>query len=577
MSNSVGLPADQFTSLKQWYLDDPFAFAKDICGHRDLTNQFHRPLIYLAGGCVDQLLPLLNDPSFDSFIVRAIRSNLERRRIDWNSPEGIQRFRSLLDFVSILIYRGAGKSSSITHATTLWRMTRDPNETIALISATDDKAWSFMRQIRETILSDAYRAFFPERIPDRIDKILTEKRITLNGRTVSSPEPTLMGQGYKSNWIGTHFNRFVIDDLVGLNNCSPTELTGVREFLAFLPGLYMPEITRPVSRTHVGTRYDEEDDAGLLSRIEACFQVEIPIEVHKGPILSLTQKGEPTNPEWHPRAKIDVLRETIINDPEQGPQSWRYNYLLNPSAGGARIFPPEFVDSQKYRKVPTKDGKSFLVQLPDLNSEGEQLRTKEGALKFLLRDPMRIYRVIGCDQAFSEDGDDWAVSVVAMDERGNRIQLETRTGKGHSRMREAVSYLNEVWRPVWVGLEKGAAQETVIDLMKEDAKFASMRSKIVPVTHGSKSKEYRLRNNVAENLRMRRLWIDPDDPVTPREMKDYRPGPKAKDNILDSLSIAEHLLKRVAKAEGEDGWHARIRRSQARRRREIDPDLGFGF
>jgi hypothetical protein len=348
--SDIHLAQNELALFKAHLLTDPHDFGKFICKHAELTNGFHRPLIYMLGGCVDKLIELLNNPEFVSYPLEFLRFELNRREIDWNTPEGREAFAEFLEWMDLRVYRGAAKSSMGTHTTLLWTATRNPDATIALIAGNDDGASSFMRQIRDTLQSDMYRLFFPERVPPGDLKVLwTEKRITLAGRRISSPQTNIEARGYTSEWARTHYDVFYTDDLVGQSTCSPPHLKAVRLFLSNLSGLYMPLVNgRRIIRRHIGTVYDEEDDHAFLARLKSMFSIKVPIEIYDTPPESILERGTPTNPEWHPVKEIARLQEGILGDPTEGPMSWRRNYLLDPSGAGARMFTAALVERMVY-------------------------------------------------------------------------------------------------------------------------------------------------------------------------------------------------------------------------------------
>lgn len=334
--------------LREYLLSDPFDFAKVVCNYPDLTDRFHRPAIYIITGQIDKLIALLDNPEFNSYVIEALRYELVSRGIDWHTPHGYARFHELLQWINIRFYRGSGKSSVGTHASVLWFGTRNPNETIALISGNDDGAWAFCQQIADTMHSDIYRDFFPERIPKgRLDELITRRRIWFGGRNITHPQWTVEARGYTSNWTRTHFNRFFLDDVVARETCSAPHLKAAHGFLAGLPGMWMPMV--PIYRHHIGTIYDEKDDNYVLSRADGCLTIMVPIMTYDHEITDVTELGTPTNPEWHDLTRIRAIQSAILNDPDEGPISWRRNFLLDPGAGGGRMFPPSLVDNSCYQ------------------------------------------------------------------------------------------------------------------------------------------------------------------------------------------------------------------------------------
>lgn len=566
-----GLSAEELAATRAACLDDPFIFARFICGHKDLTPKLHMPLLYVAAGLVDKLVPILNSPDFaDSYTVRQIKRELLRHSVDWNTPFGRQRMVEIFRFVNIRVSRGFGKSSSITHGLRLWKMTKDPNLTAALITNVDDpKAKDFCKQIRATILSDRYRAIFPDRVPEDL-KLLQESRITLAGRTVPDMEPCLMAFGYAASPVGYHFDELHFDDLVARENSSLVALAEVRDFLANLSGLYKPGFRYPIVRMHVGTRWDDEDDDAEVRKIARCFTINVPIWYRDAPTDDITIAGTPTAPDWKDLENIKLLQEEVLSNPQEGAIAWRCNYELDPSAGGGRIFPSNLVDASDWIPYrPDPKYKSKFAEWPSRLIEEKETR------KTLAFDPEKLYVVTACDQSFASDGDEWSVASVGCDQYGHRYVLEVRTGHGVEAMLDAVEMQRLTWKPRRIGFEKIAAQHVIELVVKLGVKYRMLRGSIESVSHNNKPKEWRLRNFVAEMLKMRRLHLNPRDTQTKAEMKAYKPGPKAKDNILDALAMCEVLIQKSSQSEaGQDAWQEKLRRINADHRAALDPFTG---
>src|SRR6185295_14139330 len=92
--------------------------------------------------------------------------------------------------------------------------------------------------------------------------------------------------------------------------------------------------------------------------------------------------------------------------------------------------------------------------------------------------------------------------------------------------------------------EEIAAQHVIELVIKLGNKYRALRGFIESIPHRTKPKEWRIRNYVAEIMKMGRLLLNPHDIETKREMTMYKPGPKAKDNRLDVLAMAEVLIQK---------------------------------
>lgn len=484
-------------------------------------------------------------------MLAALRVELERRQVDWRTPEGYKELQRLLRFINLRVYRGAAKSSLGTHAGLLWHGTRNPNETIALMSVNDDGASAFCRQIRETMESDLYRLFFPERIPEGNLAILwTEKRLFFGGRTISHPQWTVEARGFTSSWARTHFNRFFTDDLVTDGNCNAADLAKMRSNLGNMLGLYMPKV--PIWRHHLGTVWDPEDDHDVLRQIDSCLSIVVPIEIYPDgyPDSIFERRGIPTNPEWHDEEKI----QAIVDASKSTALEYKRNFWLDPHAGvGDRIFPPSLIEKRKYKKV-MHQGKQ-KVQRSKLNDKKE-----------LVDAPFSpwtdMFRVVAIDPAFSSEAtaDEWAITVLGCDHDGVSYQLKTVKGRGWENLKSHMKIEIEGWDPDLIGYERAGAQEQNFKtLLEYDSFFRRWESRFVAVTHENLKKEIRIINQVREPLLAGHLYLAPDDKAMFRELVDYIPGPKAKDNGIDSIAIGMSLMRR-GKNRGD--WQSKLKNRQ---------------
>ncbi len=540
-TGNFNLSASDFQLLKQHLKTDPFDFARVICNYTIINDTFHRPLAYILGQCVDKLVALLNNPTFSSFVLSALRVELQLRGIDWNSPQGRAQLAELLRFINIRFYRGSAKSSLGTHSTLLWFATNDPNETIALMTVNDDGAHAFCRQIRDTLQSDLYRLFFPERIPEGdLSKLWTEQRLWLGGRTISHPQWTIEARGFTSSWARTHFNRFFTDDIVTEANCSPTELAKVHRNLGNMRGLYMPELAgRPVARHHLGTVYDEMDDHWFLRKIKHCLTLVMPIEVYpNGMPETITERGIPTNPEWHPLSEIEKICEEVSGDPKQGPLSYKRNFWLDPTAGvGDRLFSPNLVEKSKYR----------LVEKSSVRYAVRKRIVKEQLEDYFCNPFREMGIVLGIDPAFSAEStaDLWAITALGTDFEEVHYQLETVAGQGFENLKAHMRAMILRWKPRAVGYERAGAQEQNFKtLLEYDRFFRRYATIFTSVSHENNAKDTRLINQVRDPMTIGKLLLCPEAHDLLNEMMAYVPGPRAKDNRIDSLAIAMSVARR---------------------------------
>jgi len=583
----VGLSEEDIRDIRREADDDVFFFGRVICGHKDLVYEDHAPLMYAAAGDAGKLLALLRSGRH-SYTISAVKVECARQGIDIAVEDAEARLSEALRVVDIRDYRHGGKSSAITHSVRTWKIVREPNLTSAIITNTDPKAADFCKQIRATILSPFFAAVYPDRVPAD-PKALTENRIIVAGRSVPDMEPCLMAFGHKVGLVGYHFDEIHTDDLVARENKSVAELAMVKEFLANLPGLYKPGIRFRIRRVHVGTRWDEYlDDCSIVRAYEKAFRIDIPIWVRETYTEDILAHGVPTT-SWYPLEKILVEQEEVLSNDEEGIISWRCNYELNPTIGHGTIFPPRVVDEEKWEphfvdvglrdfgttKSPLKDprtGRGVWVkrEARDEKTNERVVNPETGRFKMLVFDPMKLYRVTCCDQSFSPDGgDEWAVATVGMDQYGFSYDLEVTHGRGVELMLDAAEMHRMKWSPVAVGFEKIAAQEVIELVFKFGQKYRHLRGAVTPVPHRGQPKEWRIRNYLAEYLKIHRHKLSPFDTYIANQMKKYRGTDNDKDDGLDVLAMCTVLHQMSTQPrDGEKDKNALIRQRNMNRRSE---------
>jgi len=552
--------------LKAYLLSDSYAFAEVICGHQDLIPEFHAPISYAFCHLTDKFIHTLDDPFYESFVTRYIRAELESRKIKWNTRAGRDLVDALLDILNVRTYRGSFKSSVGTHAGGTFIGTTDPNRTMWLVSNSDPNAWAFCKQIGDTIQSGVYQDWFPERAPQgNANELITNKHVTLGGRTISHPQTNIEADGYLTKRISAHFDTFIVDDIVVRENSTPAELPYVHRWIAGMPGYEMA--TRRVWQRFEGTRWADNDDHRAVAREElrdTCLSIVVPIEVYEsGHVENILERGTPTNPKLHPREKIAKLQAKYLADEKEGPISWRCNALLDPSATSGRIFADHVIDDpfRRYATAPLpndpkldfrrKKGE-YLVKRYVRDAKAKIVE-KDGVPQWKTFDPWRqLDRVMTIDPAWEDGGDNWAVTCEGWDFEGYRFQLETQSGTdGQEGWIDAAAEIDAFWRPRKIGFDGAAMQnKNMQNLMRYDPRLRRLRSRMEKVPHNNVSKRYRIKQFVAEPLNMYMLLLDPrTDPAGPNgietreEMHNYRGG-DSKDGILDTLAMCPALALR---------------------------------
>ena len=160
----------------------------------------------------------------------------------------------------LLAPRGHGKSSIAGIAFAIWKIIRDPNVRILIVSSTHDQARIFLREIRTHLeRNSAFTALFGNVRDNRWsdDEIIVR-------RTRIAKEATVTAAGASGSIVGRHFDVVIADDIIDEEN-SWCESQRAKLHTWFHKTLF--PCLEPGGEIHViGTRYHEADLYGHLIR-----------------------------------------------------------------------------------------------------------------------------------------------------------------------------------------------------------------------------------------------------------------------------------------------------------------------
>lgn len=614
------LSTDAAKRLRAYLESNPYAFTWAICGHHDMIPEVHMPVSFAACGKADLLAWSITQSGFEGYIIDEFREACRIREIDPHTPEGVAKLDLALDWFNARIFRAWYKSSVITHGGVTFTATNDPNTTNMIVTAVDPKALELCKQIGRTVLAGRYADIFPDRVPVDPHVDVTESTVTLAGRTISHPQTTIQAGTYKSKTnIGGHGDRFWLDDLVvggRGGNATPAELPGVRTYLTGMTGMFMPR--RRVRVVHAGTRWDEQDDHAYLStknRAKACFSIVVPIEVHEeAEVVNILERGTPTTPTFFGNREIQSLQDKVLSDESEteGAQNWRCNYLLDPGAGGGRMFSARLVDDpdRQWVHLPHTDA-DILKKYPERFRVARVARDKQGRpvnkdgdplietveikgekrvrlvadwkakAKRVAYDPWtQLYRVMTLDPSWKDGGNNWAITVAGIDHEGVMYQLDCVSDTTGEMWIEALVACDDLWKPQRIGFGGGGMQDAIIkNKLVEDPRLRRMRSRAVGLLENEASKAARIRAGVLEPLRMFRWMLapSPDSDAARDEMKAYKGGRKDIDGILDSMAMVPAVMRRAKAPEDKRTARERAMSEEMAYRQSIDPVTGVPF
>ena len=615
------LSTDKMRELSDWLLRDAYAFGYLICNHRRLLPEVHMAMCYSAAGQAQKLAWLITQSGFEGFIIDHFRSACRSHGIDPTTAEGVERLDKKLDWQNQRWSRGWYKSSTISHTGAVITGTLDPNRTILLVCAKEDKAFEIVEQAGETLKSGIYQDFFPHRVPAKARDISKSEGITFGGRTVSARERTFQGASYISREIGGHHSDIYTDDLVirdprggiiGGGEGGPA----IR-WLHGMPGLRI--LGQRFRRRHLGTINDmlDDDHAWLTygARQRNIISIVVPSETFpegKFP-SSVMERGTPTAPTFFGVEAITEALEGCLADETEidGVEAFRSDYWLSPISQKSRMFEKEIVNdpdriwlgpyehpkSRLRHKEHIDYTKRFMVGKYARDERRRPLSKKDRKTPIDVPDwkPLAhidvfdpwadMDTVVTLNTTWNDGGKRWALTVAAIAHDMTKLQLETRTGSGGvDEWAGALVAVNELYEPRAIGIDKKAFTDPIIQnrMQKTDTKLRALRSKCVGVDISDSIEESRIRAGVAEPLRNYQLLLlasgDPEKDYgathTRREMIRYRPGSDETWPILESLAMIDAVARKpLTKEEREKIRTSRVT-AQNDYARRINPYTG---
>lgn len=617
MTERIHLPPEQIAVRREAMRNDVWLWMKWVCQPQRMTvsgmdyvERFHRPAAYMLKGDAVRLAASLE--MFDSEVVRQIKVELTKRRIDWKSSAGIRKLRRLLQRVNNRMSRSIAKTTMgmdvIGHTITF-----DPDIDIGIASKSDPAAWEMCRTVGSILRTDEYALYFSDRLFPLAsgkgfdyDSYITQEWIMLRGGR-RRDHKCVMARGINSQWYSWHGNWIYCDDL-----CSTEAKQGVASvedalrFIASMSGLSKADQYGGTREIFNGTITGPRDDNSVLVSNDDYLSIRVPIWTKPvaANIRNLMLDGEPTLPEWYSKEDIQRKRKKELENPLFGRISWLQNFELTAHEAGAMSFTMDMLRRSMFvwvsRTQTDAKGKNVTVRLirrylwedkyttlPDgqttVNREpkldGEMQPSKSPCLcwmkckfhnhAYVEFNPSNLPRVLGADQAFAASGDKWSISNISRDPFGFLYALCGRSGYGYDAMISSLPIVCNLYGgnlnfPRKVGIESNAAQSnTAYWLQRSEAVFGLLARRIEKVSPGTTSKKARIFNNVFSAMEIGTLLIDPEDVDLITEALAYDPNAEnPADDILDSIAIGA-VLHTVAASDPEEDKARMLAEEQA--------------
>jgi hypothetical protein len=485
----------------------------------------------------------------------------------------------------IQVARGFGKSALITKGLPLQHLLRgaiDPayaDWACGIANEKQDLAEGFLAMIKlEFETNSMLRALFPELIPKDFRKTTwASDRIVVNRAKPRPTSPSVLATGTTATVTGVHMNEWICDDLISQNAAENarrglfTEIEATNRWLNRLEALLCNPKRDPI--TVIGTPWWEGDTYDYMEQLwghgeprqEFAWTLHLPtgevqtIALYRVGELAIFRRpaiehGTSIFPERWTIEELQMLSQ-------QDPVFFAANYLLEPTAGGASDFSPEWL---RYYEL---DGAQI------------RYRTQEGKLAYTSH--RELTNFISVDLAIS-DSHDAARSVVATcGTNGSEVFLlddwaEQGVGMFDLASRVVDSFAR--YRPRYVFLETIAYQRAFKEALEQAA-----RDRMVPEimgavqeirSHAGKSKDFRIyglepffKRGLVHVHRTHQNFL-----------REYSGFPRTKwRDVLDAISFQKDAWERAAQtgSQGAGDLKARDRAAMERMRAALGRGGGY--
>lgn len=270
-----------------------------------------------------------------------------------------------------------GKSDIVSRYLPAYVFGKYPDLRLAGLSYGKDLASDMNRDVQRVMMSDEYRALFPESCLNAKRVVTVEVEAKRNSETfeIVGRKGTYISQGVGGPLTGKKVDLGIIDDPIK-NAKEALSSTTKQSVWNWYVSTFKTRLSKNSGEIIMATRWAEDDLSGrVMKQNQRCKVLQFP---------AIDEKGNALVPELHP---IDKLLETkaILGD-----YFWSAMYQQSPKPAGGTIFKDEWIRYYSKRDLPRKFDKA--IQSWDMtfkDSEGSdyvvgQVWGKKGANSYLI-------------------------------------------------------------------------------------------------------------------------------------------------------------------------------------------------
>ena len=328
-------------------------------------------------------------------------------------------------YISLLAPRGHGKTTILGSYIT-WRIVKDPNIRILIVTINQDKADEMMSFIQHQLeRNEKLTEVFGEQRGSSKEWSRSTIRVARAGRTgIAHKEPTLSVIGVTGSMVGGHYDMIILDDVTDQNN-SKTEHRR-RELVRWFNMTLMPMLEPEGKLLSIGTKWHEADIHKYLQGLS----------------------GYTTK-----------IYKAIIEEPSEDDEG--------------KILWPDRFSFEKLSKIREQYGSiAFQMQyqnefVSDVDSPIKYDWIQNAQEKYKpLEHPYEAY--IGVDLASKgEDTDYFSITVIGVKDGIIYVVDGIKTKASLFKQFELIRSFDSKWQPIKIGIEQAAQQKMIVDQLVE--------------------------------------------------------------------------------------------------------------
>lgn len=422
----------------------------------------------------------------------------------------------------LLLPRYHFKTSIATIAGTVWNIINNPDITILLLQVSADKATENISKISDILLSDRFRHYFGELVPE------TRKRWNQTDievvRKAFEAEPTVAARGVTSRIVGGHYHMQIFDDVIDEKTAeSDAEMEKVHHFFQHSPFLLRPPISRCVQMV-VGTRYRFDDiyqrikDMGSFEVMEAGAYVDERAEK-----FGFGTRGEILCPEICDESELEAHRKVM------SPWVFSCQMLNKPVSDDLRRFrQDDILHYYMGNTGPIVSGEEFPLS--------------------------SLYITMTCDPSMGESrrADESAITVCGQHSSGKIFVLDSWSGRVNPiDLIDRIIVLYQRWKPIRVGIEDVGFQKALRYYLEQEQINRGISFPVIGLKTSNKSKKVRI-EGLSPFFNNRQVYMQKAHTKLAQQLINFPDSMAVHDDLADSLAYHAQWWRAEA-LEEEDG------------------------